>query len=246
MPGEDSASRKRGRIEAARRRAARPGVRRRRPGHRQAGLSQRDRAGHRSRRASARCRRHSPGCSRRSISSALRHRPSPSTYVLDEWLRSVELEDTTRRTYVGYIDRTIAPALGSVAADKLSALTWSALRRAAPVSEALRWASARSNIASTPSTTARRLGASRTSASRCPRPPFGRSTRSSAAPVGCRAVGLDHLESRRVALRPRAKAPEPDPPSPADAARLLDAAFALDEDWGTLVLAGDDDRHPSW
>ena len=34
------------------------------------------------------------------------------TYVLDEWLRSVELEDTTRRTYVGYIDRTIAPALG--------------------------------------------------------------------------------------------------------------------------------------
>jgi hypothetical protein len=45
------------------------------------------------------------------------------TYVLDEWLHSVELEDTTRRTYVGYIDRTIAPALGSVAADKLSALT---------------------------------------------------------------------------------------------------------------------------
>jgi integrase len=38
-----------------------------------------------------------------------------------------------------------------------------------------------------------------------------------------------------VALRPRAKAPEPDPPSPADAARLLDAAFELDEDWGTLV-----------
>ena len=39
----------------------------------------------------------------------------------------------------------------------------------------------------------------------------------------------------RVAHRPRAKAPEPDPPSAADAARLLDAAFALDEDWGTLV-----------
>lgn len=43
--------------------------------------------------------------------------------VLDEWLRSVELEDTTRRTYVGYIDRTLAPALGLVAADKLSTLT---------------------------------------------------------------------------------------------------------------------------
>jgi integrase len=39
----------------------------------------------------------------------------------------------------------------------------------------------------------------------------------------------------RVAQRPRAKAPEPDPPSPADAARLLDAAFVMDDDWGTLV-----------
>jgi integrase len=39
----------------------------------------------------------------------------------------------------------------------------------------------------------------------------------------------------RVAQRPRAKAPEPNPPSAADAARLLDAAFALDDDWGTLV-----------
>jgi hypothetical protein len=44
-------------------------------------------------------------------------------YVLGEWLRSVELEDTTRRTYVGYVDRTIVPAIGSVAAEKVSALT---------------------------------------------------------------------------------------------------------------------------
>jgi hypothetical protein len=44
-------------------------------------------------------------------------------FVLGEWLRSVELEDTTRRTYVGYVDRTIVPAIGSVAAEKVSALT---------------------------------------------------------------------------------------------------------------------------
>ena len=31
------------------------------------------------------------------------------------------------------------------------------------------------------------------------------------------------------------KTPEPDPPSASDAARLLDAAFAMDDDWGTLV-----------
>jgi integrase len=39
----------------------------------------------------------------------------------------------------------------------------------------------------------------------------------------------------RVAQRPRLKAPEPDPPSAPDAARLLDAAFEMDDDWGTLV-----------
>ena len=51
------------------------------------------------------------------------------------------------------------------------------------------------------------------------------------------AVRWDWIGSNpaRVAQRPRAKAPEPDPPSPAEAARLLDAAFAMDEDWGTLV-----------
>jgi integrase len=51
------------------------------------------------------------------------------------------------------------------------------------------------------------------------------------------AVRWDWIEANpaRVAQRPRAQAPEPDPPSPADAARLLEAAFAMDEDWGTLV-----------
>lgn len=39
----------------------------------------------------------------------------------------------------------------------------------------------------------------------------------------------------RVAQRPRLKTPEPDPPSAADAARLLDSAFEMDDDLGTLV-----------
>jgi hypothetical protein len=42
-------------------------------------------------------------------------------YVIGEWLRAAELEDTTRRTYVGYIERTSIPELGSVPADKLTA-----------------------------------------------------------------------------------------------------------------------------
>ena len=39
----------------------------------------------------------------------------------------------------------------------------------------------------------------------------------------------------RGAQRPRQRPPQPDPPSPSEAARLVDGAFAADEDWGTLV-----------
>src|SRR5688500_4158408 len=45
----------------------------------------------------------------------------PLSRALDEWLRTVEIEDTTRRTYQGYIERMIKPALGPIGIDKLSA-----------------------------------------------------------------------------------------------------------------------------
>ena len=51
----------------------------------------------------------------------------PLSRALDEWLRTVEIEDTTRRTYVGYIGRTIKPALGSISIDKVSARNLEAL-----------------------------------------------------------------------------------------------------------------------
>jgi integrase len=38
-----------------------------------------------------------------------------------------------------------------------------------------------------------------------------------------------------AAKRPKQKAPEPNPPSPAETARLIDEAFSMDPDWGTLV-----------
>jgi hypothetical protein len=41
--------------------------------------------------------------------------------AIDEWLRTADLEPTTRRTYVGYIERTIKPALGNVGIDKIGA-----------------------------------------------------------------------------------------------------------------------------
>jgi len=39
----------------------------------------------------------------------------------------------------------------------------------------------------------------------------------------------------RGAQRLRQTPPQPDPPSPADAARIVDGAFATDDDWGTLA-----------
>ena len=41
-------------------------------------------------------------------------------YLLDEWLRTVELEDSTRETYVGYVERTIRPTLGRVSVANLT------------------------------------------------------------------------------------------------------------------------------
>ena len=41
--------------------------------------------------------------------------------VLAEWLRTSELADSTRKTYGGYITRTIGPALGDVPIRKIDA-----------------------------------------------------------------------------------------------------------------------------
>lgn len=45
----------------------------------------------------------------------------PLSRALDEWLRTVEIEESTRRSYVGYMERVIKPVLGSVSIAKLNA-----------------------------------------------------------------------------------------------------------------------------
>jgi integrase len=42
-------------------------------------------------------------------------------YVIDEWMRTSELEDSTRKTYEGYIERAIRPAIGALPARKVDA-----------------------------------------------------------------------------------------------------------------------------
>ena len=54
-----------------------------------------------------------------------KQRSTPSSvklgYAIDEWLRMSEHEDSTREGYLGYIARTIRPALGDMPVNKLTA-----------------------------------------------------------------------------------------------------------------------------
>lgn len=54
-------------------------------------------------------------------------RSAPSStslsFALDEWMRTNEIEASTRKAYLGYIDRTIRPALGTTAVNKITART---------------------------------------------------------------------------------------------------------------------------
>jgi integrase len=161
----------------------------------------------------------------------------PLSRALDEWLRTVEIEESTRRSYIGYIERVIKPVLGSVSIAKLSARSietlYAELRRC------------RTRCDGRPFIERHRvLGKHDCVASRCAlhvcRPMAASTVRQIHSIISgtlSAAVRWDWIATNpaRVAQRPRVRAPEPSPPSPAEAARLLAAAFAMDEDWGTLV-----------
>jgi integrase len=156
--------------------------------------------------------------------------------VINEWLRVVEHEDSTRETYLGYIERTINPALGSLSIAKLS------VRHLETLYAELRRCRVRCDRK--PFVEHKADGEHDCLAAKC-RPhkckPMAASTvrqiHSIISGALSAAVRWDWLESNpaRMAQRPKQKPPEPDPPSPAEAARLVDEAFRMDEDWGTLV-----------
>jgi integrase len=156
--------------------------------------------------------------------------------AIDAWLATVDLEDTTRRTYVGYIERSIKPALGSKGIDQLNArhleAFYAELRRCRARCRGDRFVEKH------------RSGDHDCAAEEC-RPhvcrPMAASTvrqiHSIISGTLSAATRWDWISSNpaRIAQRPKSKAPEPNPPSAGEAARLLDAAFEMDEDWGTLV-----------
>ncbi|AXX28619.1 Integrase [Actinosynnema pretiosum subsp. pretiosum] len=158
------------------------------------------------------------------------------SHAVDEWLATVELEESTRDSYVGYVERTIRPVLGDVQVRNLTARTleslYADLRRC------------RVRCSRRPFVEHAVRGAHECAESKC-RPhrckPMATSTvRQIHAIISGTlnaAVRWDWIASSpaKVAQKPKQKPPHPDPPSPKEAARLVDAAFAMDDDWGTLV-----------
>lgn len=160
----------------------------------------------------------------------------PVGHVVDEWLRVAELEDGTREMYRGYLNRNIRPVLGAIPARKLSARDletfYAELRRCR---------------------------------TRCDRKPFiehkaeGEHSckEMKCAPHKCNPLAVSTVRQihsvisgamsaavrwewvstnpAKVAQRPRQTPPEPKPPTPAEAAKLVDAAFEKNDEWGTLV-----------
>jgi len=156
--------------------------------------------------------------------------------VIDEWLRVAEHEESTRETYLGYIERTIKPALGSTSIAKLSVRhlenLYAGLRRCRircdrkPFIEHKADSDHDCRAAKCKPHVCRPMAASTV-----------RQIHSVISGALSAAVRWGWLESNpaRVAQRPKQKPPKPDPPSPAEAARLVEEAFRMDEDWGTLV-----------
>ncbi|MFL6145507.1 MAG: tyrosine recombinase XerC [Labedaea sp.] len=157
-------------------------------------------------------------------------------HAIDEWFSTADLQGSTRDGYAGYVNRVIKPTLGNVALNKLGAREleslYAVLRRC------------RIRCDGKPFIEHKKPGDHDCVKSGC-RPhecdPMAASTvrqiHSIISSVMNAAVRWGWLDSNPAAIakRPKQKPPEPDPPSPAEAARLVDKAFELAEDWGTLV-----------
>jgi len=156
--------------------------------------------------------------------------------LLDEWLPGTELGPNTRDNYTGLINRFIRPALGDLPLSRI-----------------------------TPQRIERFYGELRRCRARCDGRPFVEHpqqaahdcARAKCGPHECRplapssvlvlhailsgafeaAVRWDWASVNvvRVARRPKVPPPQPDPPTPAQAAALVTAAWEQDVMWGTLV-----------
>jgi integrase len=140
--------------------------------------------------------------------------------AIDQWLEVAELEDTTRDRYDDLIRIYIDPTLGAMKASKLDAQMlerWYArLQRCRSGCDGRRKAGHLCRPLS--SSTVRKIHFILSGA-------LGRAVRWDQIPVN----------KAELAVSPSPAATEPDPPTAAEAARLLGEAWAADPDWGLLL-----------
>lgn len=158
-------------------------------------------------------------------------------HAINEWLRTADIETSTRDGYVGYIKRAIRPALGGTAIDKLGARDlenlYAALRRCRLRCDGKPFIEKHAKDDEHDCVTEKCMP------HKCK--PMAQSTvrqiHSIISGVFNLAVRWEWVSANpaKVAQRPRQKPPEPDPPSSAEAARLIDEAFRMDDEWGALV-----------
>ncbi len=167
---------------------------------------------------------------------------APSTgvsleYVIDEWLKSIDVEPSTRQGYEGYIRRTIKPALGSVAASKIDVRTleilYAELRRCRVRCDGKPYIEKHKRAGD------HDCGTEKCRVHTC-RPMESSTVRQihtviSSALSAAERWGWINSNPARVVKRPRQKPPQPNPPSPDEAAKLVEEAFRMGEEWGTLV-----------
>ena len=171
--------------------------------------------------------------------SQVDERRNPSTkatvsQLLDRWLEVLDVEVTTRRAYVIYIERHIRPVLGQVQVARLDVEAiesfYAALRKCRLRCRGKRF-------------TEHRTTREHTCDERC-RPHKCKGLSDStvrqihwilsgalAKAVRWKWIAINPTE---IADKPALPHPDPDPPSAADAARLINAAWK-NPDWGALV-----------
>jgi integrase len=160
------------------------------------------------------------------------------SHTLDEWMRTTELEDSTRKTYEGYIARTIKPAFGDLSVRKLDARAmesfYTELRRCRARCDGKPYVEKHGTEEE-----GHDCKAEGCKLHKCR--PMAASTVRQIHAILSGALGAaerwDWIASNpaRIARRPKQKPPEPDPPTPAEAAKLVEEAFRMDDDWGVLV-----------
>jgi integrase len=158
-------------------------------------------------------------------------------YAIDEWLRTADIETSTRDGYIGYIERVIRPNLGDIPVNKLGARDLESLY--AELRRCRIRCDGKPFIEKHKAEGEHDCVKAKCEVHECD--PMAQSTvrqiHSIISGVFNAAVRWEWVSSNpaKVAQKPKQKPPEPDPPSTAEAARLIEKAFKLDKDWGTLV-----------